>query len=231
VTLQTASAMRSIKDLIKQHVPRSSINRALLTFPQLYGALRYESQLNPEQLEILQSIVGENRPGNIIECGVYRAGTTVLLARLLKQRRLAKKIYALDSFSGFAEEIEEDVSRGQVVEEGRAAFTANSVDYVQRKLAVLGVADVIEVVPGYFEDTLPGIEDRFCLALIDCDLEKSVEFCLEHLWERIVPGGWMVVDDYSNPGYPGAAVAADRFFHHVSYRSRMVSNNFLLVQR
>ncbi len=231
MTPQTATAIRSIKDLIKQHVPRSSINRALLALPQLYGALRYESQLSPEQLGILQSIVGENRPGNIIECGVYRAGTTVLLARLLKQRGLAKKIYALDSFSGFAEEIEDDVSRGQVVEEGRAAFTANSVDYVRRKLGVLGVADLIEVVPGYFEDTLPGIQDRFCLALIDCDLEKSVEFCLEHLWERIVDGGWVVVDDYSNPGYPGAAVASDRFFRRVSYRSRMVSNNFLLVQR
>lgn len=226
-----ATAIRSIKDLIKQHVPRSSVNWALLAFPQLYGALRYESQLSPEQLKILQSIVGENRPGNIIECGVYRAGTTVLLARLLKQRRLTKKIYALDSFSGFAEEIEEEVNRGQVVEEGRVAFTANSVDYVRRKLSVLGVADVVEVVPGYFEDTLPGIKDRFCVALIDCDLEKSVEFCLEHLWERIVEGGWMVVDDYSNPGYPGAAVASDRFFRRVSYRSRTVSNNFLLVQR
>ena len=227
---QTSTALRSIKELIKQHVPRASINRALLTFPQLYGAVRYESQLTPEQLAILEKIVGENRPGNIIECGVYRAGTTVLLARLLKQRRLAKKIYALDSFGGFAEEIEDEVDRGQVVEQGLTAFRANSVDYVRRKLAVLGVDDVIEIVPGYFEQTLPRIHDRFCLALIDCDLERSVEFCLEHLWDRVVEGGWVVVDDYTNPGYPGAAIAADRFFAGVRYRSRTASHNFLLGQ-
>jgi O-methyltransferase len=223
--------MRSIKELIKQHVPRSSINRALLTFPQLYGPLRYESQLTPAQFAILARLIGENRPGNIIECGVYRAGTTVLLARLLKQKGLAKKIYALDSFSGFAEEIDDDVNRGQVVADGRAAFRSNSVDYVRRKLAVLGVDDAIEVVPGYFEDTLPGIKDRFCLAFIDCDLERSVEFCLEQLWDRVVEGGWIVVDDYTNPGYPGAAVGADRFFSRVRCRSRAVSNNFLLAQR
>lgn len=229
--LQTATAMRSIKDLVKQHVPRSTIDRALLTLPQLYGALRYESQLTPAQLAILDTIVGENRPGNIIECGVYRAGTTVLLARLLKQRQMAKRIYALDSFGGFAEEIEDEVSRGQVVKEGRTAFRANSIDYVRRKLAVLGVDDVIEVVPGYFEETLPDIRDRFCLALIDCDLERSVEFCLEQLWDRMTDGGWVVVDDYTNPGYPGAAIASDRFFRRVSYRSRATSNNFLMVQR
>jgi O-methyltransferase len=223
--------MRSLKELIKHHVPRSSINRALLTFPQLYGPLRYESQLTPAQFAILARLVGENRPGNIIECGVYRAGTTVLLARLLRQKGLAKKIYALDSFSGFAGEIDDDVTRGQVVADGRSAFRSNSVDYVRKKLAVLGVDDVIEVVPGYFEETLPGIRDRFCLALIDCDLEKSVEFCLEQLWDRVVEGGWIVVDDYTNPGYPGAAVGADRFFSRVTCRSRAVSNNFLLAQR
>ena len=85
--------------------------------------------------------------------------------------------------------------------------------------------------PGYFEETLPGIRDRFCLALIDCDLERSVEFCLEHLWDRVVEGGWLVVDDYTNPGYPGAAIASERFFQRVSYRSRAVRHNFLLVEK
>ena len=226
-----SAALRSIKELIKQHVPRSSINRALLTFPQLYGPLRYESQLTPEQFAILEAIVARDRPGNVIECGVYRAGTTVLLARLLQRRRMAKKIYALDSFSGFAEEIDDDVHRGQVVAEGRSAFRANSVDYVRRKLAVLGVDDLIEIVPGYFEETLPGIRDRFCLALIDCDLERSIEFCLEQLWDRVVEGGFIVVDDYTNPGYPGAAIASDRFLQRVRCRSRAVRHNFLLIER
>jgi predicted O-methyltransferase YrrM len=203
----------------------------MLSFPQLYSALRYESQLSPAQLDILRGILIMRRPGNVIECGVYRAGTTVLLARALAEFRLTKRIYALDSFGGFTPEIDEEIDRGLVVEAGRTAFTANSVEYVRKKLAVLGVADAVEVVPGFFEDTLPGIDDQFCLALIDCDLEKSIEFCLEHLWDKMVDGGYVVVDDYANPGYPGAALAADRFFARVPVRRRLASDNFLVVEK
>jgi hypothetical protein len=225
------TALSPLKTLVKRHVSPASIDRLLLAFPQLYAALRYESQLSPAQLQILRGLLLKGLPGNIIECGVYRAGTTVLLARMLAQHHLDKRIYALDSFGGFAFEIEGEISLGLVVEEGRVAFRANSADYVRRKLAVLGMADRIEVVPGFFEDTLSTIDDRFCLALIDCDLEKSIEFCLAHLWIKIVDGGHIVVDDYANPGYPGAATAADRFFAGVTYRRRTAFDNFLIVEK
>jgi predicted O-methyltransferase YrrM len=231
MTLGTGVAVRSLKDIIKSRVPRSSIDQILLAFPMLYPAIRYESQLSPEQLAILTGIVTDPLPGNIIECGVYRAGTTVLLARVLKTRRITRTIYALDSFSGFTGEIDDEVQRGQVIEAGRVAFTANSLAYVRRKIAVLGFEDVIRLVPGYFEETLDTVQDRFCLALIDCDLEQSVEFCLTRLWDRIVDGGWVVVDDYANPGYPGAAIAADRFFRGVSCQRRFARDNFLIIQK
>lgn len=221
----------SVKDLVKRHVPRAHVDRALLAFPQLYPALRYESQLTGAQLGILRSLLAERRPGNVIECGVYRAGTTVLLARHLEALGLDKRIYALDSFAGFEPEIEEEIDRGLVPAEGRTAFRTNSVEYVRRKLRVLGVADRVEVVPGFFEQTLPTIDDDFCLALIDCDLEKSTEFCLGRLWERIVDGGSVVVDDYQNPFYPGAALAADRFFANRPCRRRFARDNFLVVQK
>ena len=221
----------TLKGFVKRHVARSHVDRALLTFPQLYPAVRYESQLTPAQFAILRSVLAERRPGNIIECGVYRAGTTVLLARELKAMGLRKRIYALDSFAGFEPEIEDEIDRGLVPVAGRSAFTINSVEYVRRKLRVLGVADAIEVVPGFFEKTLPAIDDTFCLALIDCDLEKSTEYCLEYLWDRTVDGGAVVVDDYQNPFYPGAAIAADRFFAGRRCRNRFARDNFLVVQK
>jgi len=221
----------TLKGFVKRHVPRAHVDRALLTFPQLYPAVRYESQLTSAQLAILRSVLAERRPGNVIECGVYRAGTTVLLAQELKRMGLSKRIYALDSFAGFEREIEDEIERGLVPNAGRSAFTTNSVDYVQRKIRALGVDDVIQVVPGFFEQTLPGIADTFCLALIDCDLEKSTEYCLEYLWARVVDGGAVVVDDYQNPFYPGAAIAADRFFAGRRCRNRFARDNFLVVQK
>jgi predicted O-methyltransferase YrrM len=183
-------------------------------------------------MAVLSGILGKGIPGNVIECGVYRGGTTVLMALYLKKNRIAKKIYALDSFSGFDRNaIEEEVQKGQVVAQGLTAFTSNSVDYVRRKIEKLRLPDMIEIVPGYFEDTLGKITDTFSLAFIDCDLEKSAEFCLTTLWEKVVKGGYIVVDDYTNPGYPGARIACDRFLSNVSYEQRQVRHGLLVIQK
>lgn len=225
------ATLGSMRHLVKRAVPVKLAHSVLLAVPQLYPLVRYESQLTEPQLTILRSILTEPRPGNVIECGVYRAGTTVRLARLIKSLGRPRLIYALDSFAGFEPEIEDEIERGLVPKAGRTAFTANSVDYVRRKIRALGVDDVIRVVPGFFEQTLPTIDDRFALALIDCDLEKSTEFCLDYLWPRIVDGGYLVVDDYQNAFYPGAALAADRFFASVRTRTRFARDNFLVVQK
>ena len=90
---------------------------------------------------------------------------------------------------------------------------------------------MIAIVPGYFEDTLDTIMDSFCLALIDCDLEKSTESCLTTLWEKVVKGGYIVVDDYTNPGYPGARMACDRFLSNVSYEQRQVHHGRLVIEK
>jgi Macrocin-O-methyltransferase (TylF) len=227
----SSRSISALVSFIRTRVPRSYVSRLLLGCPWLYRLVRYESQLAAEQVALIAGLLGGERAGNVIECGVYRAGTTVFLARQIKRLHLKKKIYALDSFAGFEAEIEDEIRRGLVAAEGRTAFTANSVDYVRRKLAVLGVDDVVEVVPGYFEATLPRVEDRFCLALIDCDLEKSTEFCLHQLWPKVVDGGYVVVDDYAYSGYPGAALASDRFFREVPYARRSVEGNFLIVQK
>jgi predicted O-methyltransferase YrrM len=204
-----------------------------LIFPQLYAIVRYESQLSEDQIAELCEILGKDIPGDVIECGVYRGGTTVLMALYLRKNRIAKKIYALDSFTGFkrGNGIDEEIQRGLVPDQGRTAFTFTSVDYVQRKLERLGLRDMIEIVPGYFEDTLDTIMDSFCLALIDCDLEKSTEFCLATLWEKVVNGGYIVVDDYTNPGYPGARMACDRFLSNVSYTQRQVRHGLLIIEK
>ena len=200
MTRETATAIRSIKELIKHHVPRSSINRALLTFPQLYGPLHYESQLTPAQLVILERIVGEDRPGNIIECGVYRAGTTVLLARLLKQKRRSSE--SMPSIPS------------------RASPRKSTTRWAVARWSPTGARR-----SGPTRWTT-------CAASSRCwGSTTSSRSCLEQLWDRIVEGGWVVVEDYTNLGYPGAAIAADRFFRRVSCRSRAVSNNFLLVRR
>lgn len=221
-----------LKHVVKRRSCQSHVNRLLLTFPQLYALLRYESQLSKDQIAVLHTILGRGISGNVIECGAYRGGTTVFMARYLKKHQMKKKIYVLDSFAGFnVEGIEEEIRRGLVVAQGRSAFTFTSADYVQSKIAKLGLDDLIEIVPGYFEETLQHISDSFSLGLIDCDLEKSTEFCLAMLWEKIVPNGCIVVDDYTNPGYPGARIASDRFLRSITCKHSEVRHGLLIIEK
>jgi hypothetical protein len=73
--------------------------------------------------------------------------------------------------------------------------------------------------------------DSFCLALIDCDLEKGTELCLTTLWEKVVKGGYIVVDDYANRGYPGAKITSDRFLKRVAFKRKRVRHGLLVIQK
>lgn len=50
------------------------------------------------------------------------------------------------------------------------------------------------------------------MLILDCDLYESYKMCLSRLYPRIVPGGWIIFDEYFSAKYPGARRAVDEFF-------------------
>lgn len=63
--------------------------------------------------------------------------------------------------------------------------------------------------PGWFQDTVPGANiDQIALLRLDGDLYESTLVCLQHLYPRVVSGGWVIVDDY---GLPGCREAVNQF--------------------
>src|SRR5689334_4357490 len=56
-------------------------------------------------------------PGDIVECGVYRAGGTILMAKILQEQRSQKRIYGFDSFEGMPAAVEQDA-----LMDGRRAY-------------------------------------------------------------------------------------------------------------
>jgi O-methyltransferase len=233
----TRQVIQEIKASIRSGPAASYIDRVLVSVPSLYPLLRYESQLSQAQVDVLLPLLDAPVPGDIVECGVYRGGTTALMAKHLQRRGVTgKRIYALDSFSGFrSDTVEAEIEHGKI-EPGleslaREAFRGTSATYLLHKLKALGLAQMVRVVPGYFEDTLEDIPGPFSLALIDCDLDGPVEYCLNTLWDRMSPGGTVVVDDYANSGYPGARVAAQRFLESQRDAVGTPAGNFLLLRR
>lgn len=187
----------------------------LLRFPSLYATdmVRYEQSLTCDEeveallwrLEMTLSI-----PGDVIECGCFLCGTTVLMARYLRERGCNKQIYACDTFRGF-DPAEFARERQQGDAPGAGDFTENDLRYVRRKIERLGVAEQITLVEGLFQETLESLPGPFAFAFIDCDLHDSMLYAARTIWPRLSPGGCCVFDDYANEVFRGATKAIDTF--------------------
>jgi hypothetical protein len=227
-----------IRSLIMRYVPPRIraivLNGLLLKFAFLYKTrfINYESQLEKNNgiedlLTKLDAV--HDIEGNIIECGSYVCGTAVIIANYLRSAGVNKKVYALDLFGGGFDLNELEAERRAGLTQAKdSAFTHTSYEYVKKKIEKLGVSYIIIPVKGFFKDTLPHIDSKFCFALIDCDLEKSVFYSAETIWPKLSKNGVMLFDDYDYELYhafKGPKIAVDEFVR--KHRSEISEHGLL----
>lgn len=152
---------------------------------------------------IVQHVLAEDIRGDFVDCGVWRGGSSFLMGELLRQAKITdRKVWMFDSFQGLPPPQDKD---------GEDAFayaqdTASPLYYdncrvdlqeVREHSRLLGLEEYCKIVPGWFEDTLPvaGVGD-IALLHIDCDWYASVKCCLQYLYDAVVPGGFVILDDY-----------------------------------
>jgi O-methyltransferase len=156
--------------------------------------------------------------GALIEVGVWRGGTAALIATQASNLGLRDKVYACDTFSGVVKAGAEDPD---YLGGEHADTSKNSVEDFFRKTLKL---DNIEILTGIFpEDTGDKVENlkfRFCH--IDVDVYQSAKDVTEWIWERLVPGGMIVYDDYGGDTTPGIARYVDT---QLPLKGRIVLHN------
>ena len=124
--------------------------------------------------------------GEFWECGVYRGGMSYVLHQAIRATR-PRMQRMFDSFEGLPEPTDKDLH-----EKGEFAST------LEETFALFGQDQPTPwAIKGWIPDTFAGFEDaRIALAHIDLDLYQSTADALDFVWERIVPGGVMILDDY-----------------------------------
>ena len=208
----------SLKTYIAKKIPTNFLDKVLLSFPFLYRTkfINFESYLDENGTkDLIEGIeLVKDLPGNIIECGCARCGTSVILAKYLSTKKIMKKVYALDSFSGFdPKELENERLHG-FTKDTSDSFTYSSLNYVKKKIRKLGLSDTLIPVNGYFQQTLHKIDSNFCMGLIDCDLGESLTYAAENIWPRLVTRGLLFFDDYGSKDYKGVKLAVDKFVNN-----------------
>ena len=130
--------------------------------------------------------------GDIIECGVWRGGFSIFLAKTFPK----KKIWVSDSFSGFQPLTNANYS--YLHERHQPNYDVSvSLDQVKANFKQFNVNEnQITFLPGYVKDTLPncGITN-ISLLRIDVDAYSATLEVLTELYDKVVEGGYIVFDD------------------------------------
>lgn len=175
-----------------------------------YSGLSYSRLAKIYELAV--QIETENIAGACVECGVWNGGSAAIVAELTKQNA-ERELWLFDSWEGLPEPTQYDLSpKGELGEKGTSFGYQEKVEELIFQKMGLARAK-IHLMKGWFQETIPPrIAEIGPIALVhlDCDWYESVRFCLNQLYDRVVPGGFVVIDDY---GYwQGCKKAVDEFF-------------------
>ena len=129
------------------------------------------------------------------ECGVFRGGTAALAAAALEAFDASggRRVFAVDSFAGIPEATG-DAHTGSWPARSYAAPEAD----VALHFYQVGAGERLRVVKGPFAASLPAAAEpaRVAVLRVDADTFEGTRDALEHLYDRVAPGGLVIVDDY-----------------------------------
>lgn len=161
-------------------------------------------------------------PGAIVECGVWRGGSSMAMALALQERGAAdREMYLFDTYEGMSAPTEEDKDLRGVAAKGtfertqtgedRAAWCIADVNDVQINLARTGYGGgLLHFVKGKVEETLPAqAPAQIAVLRLDTDWYESTRHEMETLYPRLVPGGVLIIDDYGH--WQGSRRAVDEY--------------------
>lgn len=196
-----------MQDILEKVAPRTMTGPAKLV--ALVEATRY--------------VVRLGIPGDIVECGVWRGGSMQAIAHtLIGQGDTERELHLFDTFEGMPPPTEEDtrtttsgvLAAEEMLEDAKKdsnLWAIAGLDNVRAGMREVPYpSEQVHFHPGMVEETTPGqAPERIALLRLDTDWYASTKHELEHLYERLSPGGILILDDYGD--WDGARKATDEW--------------------
>lgn len=154
---------------------------------------------------IQQLILSKDIAGDVVECGVGSCKNVLNMADVIRDLKLGKKLYAVDSYGGipYNEEETPRFKKGdyfymvpeQLKLEARLRQTDNIV------IPVIGLVE--EILPKELSDK------KFSFVWLDLDLYAPTHFCIKFFENKISIGGILGSHDAFNKNTPGVIRALE----------------------
>jgi len=197
------------------------------TFLELYDRCKPYSMTTMERLygvyRAVQYLVEQDIPGDIVECGVWRGGSSMMAALTLRHfgDRQERRIYLYDTYTGMSEPTDEDFKFGEPKAREKWERTRNeegsdwnlaTIDEVRLNMkSTLLDPERLVLVKGKVEDTVPAtLPGEIAMLRLDTDFYASTKHELEHLYPLLRTNGVLIVDDYGT--WSGSKQAVDEYF-------------------
>ena len=194
-------------------------------------------------LQSLRYLKNKNIVGDYVECGVWKGGNLILFKKFLEDEYNSNnkkiKIFAYDTFEGMTEPDENDIdllnnyNASSILKKSKKnshIWGICSLTQVKKNLCELTNIDNINFINGPVEETLEdesNLPEKISLLRLDTDWYSSTKIELEKLYDKVLPGGIVIIDDYGHWG--GSKKATDEFFsnkfvwlHYVDYSCRLI---------
>ena len=155
-------------------------------------------------------------PGTIAEFGVYKANSLIrwLSLREIFETSSSRRIIGFDAFGSFPTKdlssVKSDLNFIKEFEKGGDGLSLEETHSILKTKLFTNY----ELIDGDVRDSLPDFlkknnSERFSLIHLDMDVYEPTAFVLNQLYERLVTGGLIIIDDYNT--VEGATIATDEF--------------------
>jgi len=176
-------------------------------------------------------------PGDIVEIGVFKGSGIATFSKFLEIScpNSNKKIIGFDIFKKnddviLSKDILLDKTNMEKVY-SRVEHSELTLESVEKRLENMCIHKKYMLVEGDVEETLPIFLEknpgfRISMLYIDCDIERPTYLSLKYLWDRILPGGIILFDEYEYHSF-SESNGVDKFLNERNIPYELQSTNFM----
>ena len=164
--------------------------------------------------------------GAFVECGVWRGGSSMAAAlTFLANDASHRDMWLFDTYEGMNRPDDRDRKNGETelaaIKWEETKTGTESSDWCMADLADVRAnmestgypMDKVRFIKGPVEETLAdaaNVPDRIAMLRLDTDWYESTRVELDTLFDKVIPGGIVILDDYGE--WAGAKQATDEYF-------------------
>jgi O-methyltransferase len=169
---------------------------------------------------LTENVVSHNIPGDLIETGIWRGGACIYMRAILKAYGITDRVvWCADSFEGLPAPDPDLFPQDAGDTHHSYELLKISLEEVKSNFAKYDLLDEqVKFLKGWFKDTLPDASiERLSILRLDADMYQSTTEGLIYLYDKVSPGGYVIIDDYG-------ALQACRAAVHDFRKQRNINN-------